>query len=148
MVTYSILNTGVKEINWKNLMACLQSRQIRLTGLKWEDIMTKSARVSEKLNLHLKEWESYVWSLDDLDHVASLMVGQQLAQTAITLKRSKHLDVSVEQLECALELASNMNYSMVVPSKDAVTPNSEIIQEESNNVLDAAKSDTSVSFVR
>lgn len=131
-------------MNWKNLMACLQSRQITLSGLKWDDLMLKSDKISDKLSNLLKEWESHIWSLDDLDHIASLMVGQKLSITENARKSGEILDVTVEQLECALELASDMNYSMLIPTKD-VLPHSENLWGESTNIDSTTKADDSVS---
>jgi hypothetical protein len=137
---------GIKEINWRNLIACLESRNVRLNGLKWEDILSKSFKGSEKLNSQLKELESHIWSLDDLEHIASLMVGQKLSQPGNSRKNGEPLCVSVEHLECALEMASKMNYSMLVPSKDMISPNSHFIMDQPNSVSDRTKLNASVTF--
>ena len=126
-------------------MSCLQSRQIKLTGLKLDDIITKSEKISESLNNLLKNWEMRICTLDDLDHIASLMAGQRLAIEK-NKKTAKPLEVNIDQLECALKLASEMNYSTLVPSKDLITPNSEILNEETGNNSDINRSKTSVSL--
>jgi hypothetical protein len=89
--------------------------------------MSKSPKIPEKLNHLLKELESHIRPLDDLEHIASLMVGKQLSQTANRRKNGETLNAGVEHLEVALELASNMDHSMVVPG---IIPYSHDIQED------------------
>jgi hypothetical protein len=90
--------------------------------------MSKSPKISEKLNSLLKELESHIRPLDDLEHIASLMVGKQLSQTANRRKNGEPLNAGVEHLEVALELASNMDHSTVVPG---ITLYSHDIHEDS-----------------
>ena len=91
---------------------CLQNRKTKLVGLNTDDILCGSPKISESLSTLLRNLEKRICSLDDVDYAASLMAGQRLALMSNPKKNGKKLEVTVEQLESALQLASTMNYKL------------------------------------